>query len=129
MRIAGGLGLHAPGRKNLNENAAIGCVVVDDQHARAADHDWLPSFSDLGWLAAAEPRREMERAAVPDAALHPDVAMHQMDKSRGDGQAEPRAAETARGRGIRLFEFAKNHFLLLGRNSNSRIADREAQHT
>ena len=47
---------------------------------------------------------EVEGAALPDFALHPDPAAHQLDQLRGDRQAQAGAAVAARGRAVGLRE-------------------------
>ena len=51
-----------------------------------------------------EAHREVERAPLPDGALDPDPAAHQLDQARGDRQPEPGAAVLARGRAVGLRE-------------------------
>ncbi len=62
----------------------------------------------------------MKGAAVAHVALHPDPAAHHLHQSRGDGQAQPGAAELARRGAVRLRESLEDELLLFRRRCRCR---------
>jgi hypothetical protein len=74
-----------------------------------------------------EARRELEGAAMARLAVHPDPAAHQANQRRRDGQAEAGAAEAARRRPVGLAEGLEDRRVLLFRDADAGVGDREAQ--
>lgn len=68
----------------------------------------------------------LKRAALAGLARDLDVAAHHGEKAMADGEAEPRAAVLARRRSIRLGEWLKQAFQLLGGHADAGIGDDEA---
>ena len=63
----------------------------------------------------------------PDLAFDPDVAAHQLDQPRRDRQAEAGAAEAAGRRAVRLRERLEDQLLLVARDADAGVDDREVQ--
>ena len=64
---------------------------------------------------------------VARLALDPDASAHQLDQRGGDRQAEPGAAEPARGRAVGLRERLEDRARFSARNADAGVAHREAQ--
>src|SRR5262249_43207581 len=58
-------------------------------------------------------------------ALHLHVAAHHARELAGDGEPEPSAAETLRGRGISLAELLEQFCLLLRSHADAAVRDRK----
>src|SRR6516164_6278805 len=58
-------------------------------------------------------------------ARHRDVAAHHARELAGDGEPEPSAAETLRGRGISLAELLEQLRLLLRGHADAAVGDRK----
>ena len=71
-------------QEHLVEDAAVGGVVVHDQHRQPVQPSRLGSGRLRPWPAAARSKRrgEVERAALARLALDPDPAAHQLDQLR-----------------------------------------------
>ena len=69
----------------------------------------------------------MKSAALTGLAFHPDVASHQANQARRDGQAEAGTAVLPRGRTVRLGEGFEDQFLLFGGNSNAGVGHAEVK--
>ncbi len=115
---------HAPAARPLLEDAAVGRVVVDDQHREAA-HVGRVAFRLL--LRAAEPGGELEGAALAFDALDPDASAHHTDELRADGEPEAGAAELAAGRAVGLGEGLEDQVLLVGGDADAGVRDLEVQ--
>src|SRR5262245_47516266 len=61
--------------------------------------------------------------ALTRLARHPHIAAHHTRELAGDGEAEPRAAETLCGSFIRLAELLEQLRLLLSRHADAGIGD------
>ena len=70
-------------------------------------------------------KEKRERAALAGAALHADLTAEQMRKLGTDRQTQPRAAETPARGAVGLAERFENDLLLVRRNADARIDDRE----
>jgi hypothetical protein len=88
--------------QRLLQHLARGRIVVRDQHAQFREP--LRQHLARARLSDAEPRREVEGAALSGRALDPDPAAHELDEAAADGEAEPGAAVLARGRHVGLRE-------------------------
>ena len=116
-------------------------VVVDHQHAQGdglAQAQRRPFATALFaavfiamFVAVFIPDRqldlEVEAAAAALRAVQPQPAAHQAHQALADRQAQPGAAEAARGRGLGLREAAEDALLILGRDADARIAHRHLQ--
>ena len=121
----------APQAQRLVEDAAIGVVVVDDQHALPGgdvDGPGRPRL-DARRRPGGEARgdREREDAAVAFAAGQRDRAAHQRHEAAGDGQAQAGAAERARDAGVGLLEGVEHPRLLRLGDADARVADGEGE--
>ena len=74
-----------------------------------------------------EPCGEGERAAPPRLALHTDLAAHQADQPRGDGQAQAGAAVPSRGGAVHLFEGPEDPVQIVGRDADTGVGHHEAE--
>ena len=123
-----GLGLHAPRGEHLDQDAAVGVVVVDNQDRQVADDIGIsglrPSRDVIGESEAA---CEMECAAAPDFTFEPKFPAHEGDEAGGDGESESRSAVLARGGCVGLSEGVENDLLLFWRNSDSGVVHLEMQ--
>ncbi len=68
--------------------------------------------------------REPEGRAHTRFALNAEIPAHHRRELFGDGEPQPRAAEFARGRAIRLHEFLENMAARFFRNADARIRHR-----
>ena len=95
---------HAPGGQLVVEDAAVGRVVVHDEHAASGHrrHDGQGRLNGGGPLL--EPCREPERRSLSLDAAHADLAVHQLDEPPRDGEAQAGPAELARRRTVSLGE-------------------------
>jgi hypothetical protein len=120
-----------PFRSLQLEHAAVGRVVVDDQHALAgerrlhADEIALPG---RGEIAHRGNDREIERRALALAtALRPHPAAHQLGETLADREAEAGAAVLARRRRIGLRKRLKEPAHSFGGEADAGIAHGERQ--
>ena len=90
--------VHFPVAKHSGQDAAIGVVIVDDQHGNALQ---LAGFEMLlatwGRRGQSETSSERKHAALPRIAHHPDPPVHLAHKLRRDRQPQTCAAVPARG--------------------------------
>ncbi len=71
---------------------------------------------------------ERERAALDRDALQVDFAAQQAGDFAADGQAQAGAAIAAAGAAVGLLEGLENDLLLVGRNADAGVRDREGDH-
>ena len=76
---------------------------------------------------ATEPRRKTKGAAPPRLTVHGDPPAHQGHQPGCNRQAQPCAAVLPRGGGVLLLESPEDRLLLLGRNADAGVGDREVQ--
>ena len=120
--------LHLPAAQPLLEDAAVGAVIIDDQHRQVVKQHRRSDSNLLRWLRlTTEPRREGKGATLARLACHGDLPTHQGHQPGGDGQAQPGAAVLARGGRILLLEGPEDFLLLVGWNADAGIADFESQ--
>ena len=110
----------------VSEHRSCAGVVVHHERAHPA-------------LIGGEPRRQRRRRAHPEArgepegaphprhTLHPHLPTHQLGEVLGDDEAESRASEATRGRGVRLREALEEPSDLLRRQPDPRVAHGVAQ--
>jgi hypothetical protein len=67
----------------------------------------------------------MELASAALFALHPYLAIHEMDQPMADGQTETGAAESARGGGICPGKGFEDGFAFVGGNTDAGVAHDE----
>ena len=119
---------HAPAREHLVEDAAIGGIVIDHEHAQALER--FPADRarrGRGLVRRVEVGGEMKRAALADGAFDPHPAVHQLHEPLRDRQTEAGAAIAARGGAVRLREGLENLFLLLRRNADAGVGHGKVQ--
>ena len=71
--------------------------------------------------------REMEAASLSGLAVHPQLAVHQLDQARGDGQAESGPSELAGGRSVGLRESLEDQRLFVLGDADAGVPNVEAQ--
>ena len=119
---------HAPAREHLVEDAAIGGIVIDHEHAQALERFTADrARRGRGLVRRVEVGGEMKRAALADCALDPHPAVHQLHEPLRDRQTEAGAAIAARGGAVRLGEGLKNLLLLLRRNADAGVGHGKVQ--
>ena len=94
-----------------------------------------PASMRLDGAAVVRKRRRRRAGAVKwnvlpraELALDPDAAAHQLDERRRDRQAQAGAAEPARRRAVGLAEGLEDRGVLVRRDADAGVADREVQH-
>jgi hypothetical protein len=96
--------LHPPAAEHVDQDPAVGSVVVDDQH-RQADQAQAPGpHPGQRPGRPAEPRGEVEGTPPAGLALGPDPPAHQLDEPHADGQSQPGPAVLPSGRAVGLDE-------------------------
>ena len=85
--------------------------------------DWPASLS--GWPY---PQRQVQGEAAPLAGLagEADLAAQQIGELAADGQPQPGAAELTAGGHVRLLEGFEDDGLLVGRDADARVGNRES---
>ena len=79
------------------------------------------------WCGCRPNRAVNDEGAASSRRRSPrDLAAHQGHQPRGDRQAQARAAVLPRGRGVGLLEGAEDLLLLVARDADAGVADREA---
>ena len=123
------VGHHLPTAEDLVEDAAVGGVVIDDEHPHPMKTRRFRG-QGFGGLAVGQVEADdkVEPASPADFAFHPDTAAHEADQARGDGQAQARAAVAARRRSVGLLEHLEDGRLFLRRDADPRVGDDEVQH-
>src|SRR5262249_34233936 len=96
-----------------------------DQHLRRRNHARSRRAYVLLSLQVGFGQVEGEGTSLPRHALQPDFAAQQMCDLAADGKAQPRAAVLAAGSSIRLLEGFEDDALLLCRNTDAGVFDRE----
>src|SRR5579864_2993996 len=82
----------------------------------------------LCWLRLqAEAGGEVEHTPAVRLAFHPYLARHQPNQSRRNGQAQSRSSILSRRRSVGLSEGLENESLLVERNPDASVRDREMQ--
>ena len=74
-----------------------------------------------------EPGGEVERAAPPELALHPDLSPHELDQPRGDRQTQTCPTVFSGGGAVRLGKGLEYPSLDLGWNADPRVRDGEVE--
>ena len=120
--------LHPPRPEPLLQDAAVGGVVVHDEHAQVAELGRWPGGDRLraGRLPP-EPRREGEGAAPARPAVHGDLPAHEVHQPGGDRQAQPGSTVPPRGRGVLLLEGPEDPLLPLGGDADAGVAHHEVK--
>ena len=82
-----------------------------------------------GGASSAAPERQLEPERRPGTRLadQPEPAAHELHQLPADGEPETGAAETARGRGVRLRERHEEALLVLVRDADPRVDDVEVE--
>src|SRR6266702_1166 len=111
---------HMPTDNVLMQNCTVDRVVIDRQHAQAAQVHALtryPRGRETKWDG------EPECAALSRLAVHAYFAAHQTHELRRDGETESGTAMLPRGRKVGLRKRLEQARLLLRGNADSRIGD------
>ena len=109
----------------------VGDGVLDQEHAQGhALDDRLAGRRGLvgAGLGEPEPRREMERAALPRLALQAHRASEGVHEAGGDGQPQTGAPVAPGGRRVGLHELLEDRLLLARRYADAGIGHVETQH-
>ena len=140
--IASHMHLHTGCAQQLGGHSLIDQVVLGQQHPGARQallhgrqrvRRRLPG--GLGQRAVLahrpigmrQPGREPETAALPQHAVHPNLAAHQLSQVPGDGQAQAGATKAPGAGVVGLFKGVKQAVQLVWRHTHARIGDRELQ--
>jgi hypothetical protein len=93
-----------PTAEQMHEQAAVGFVVVGDEHPLAMNH--LRRRSGVAGRLRAPFQNEVEPEGRPFAGytVHADTTAHQLDQLSGDRQAQSGATEPPGGRAVHLGE-------------------------
>ena len=118
-----GPGAHSPGGEELLQGEPLAGVLDDDRHLQLALR-WEVLGARGGLL---EQRGELEPAPLPDLALDPDPALHQLDELGRDRQPEPGALVPSRDVLVAAIERREDPALLVGRNPGAGVRDGEPQ--
>ena len=121
--LATAVGRIAQSPQRALEDAAIGVVVVDDQHPHALERGRRPGRRRR--RDDAKVRVESKHAAASHLALDRDDAAHPRDELCADGEAEARAAVQPCARAVGLGEGLEDPRVRLRGNPDPGIGGRE----
>ena len=114
LSTTGNRGLHAPIIENSAKDKLVGPIVIDHQHAQAAQFILL---FDSGYgliqrfVGMAKANDKVKRAAHTGLAFHPNASPHHFHQFFRNGQAQARSAEVAGGGSVCLSERLKDQNL------------------
>ena len=114
--------VETPASQLFQQDFAVDRIVVDDQHPGAGDVDRHGRRGRARRMRRHR-RGEPEDRAAADLALDADLAAHQIDQPRGDGEAEAGAFVTAGGRAVDLREFLEDGLQLVRRDADAGVLD------
>lgn len=105
------------------QDKPVSGVVIDDQHPQSAQIRACGQNFPVAGDLFRQPCREPEQAAFARFTLHPNLAAHELDELRADGQTQARAAVFARGGAVGLREGLKQALLCRRRNADTGVGD------
>ncbi len=117
--------LHAPAPAPAGDHRTHRIVRIDEQHPPSGEIRRRHLRQVVRIDAATRTERELR--ATARLALHADRAAHVSDEALRDGQSQPGATVTARGRGIGLHEWCEQVRQSLGGNADAGIAHDDFQ--
>ena len=100
-----------------------GATSMTDRPARSGA---AKVFCSPAWLSAASGTDTSKVEPTPGVAFQRNAAAHPLDDAFADAKPEAGAAIIAGGAFVRLFEFAKNSLLGVGRDADAGVAYQEA---
>ena len=125
--IRGHAGLHAPGGKRLIQHPPIGGIVIHNQNWHTVQRHRRGSLRLRSCFGPPKSRREVESAPLARLALHPDPSLHHGYQARRNRQSQAGAAEPPGGGTICLRKSLEDNLLLLPRNADPGVTDREVE--
>lgn len=123
--------VEAEGGKHAGEDETVSGVVIGDEELAAGA---VVAGDGLGWwgvgggvdIGEGEGEGEVEGSAVVGLAIELDGAVHELDETLADGEAEA-SAEGGLLAGTGLFERFKNELVLVGGDAGAGIGDAEGE--
>ena len=121
--------LHVPVGEDVVQDATIGAVVIDHQHAHAAQPRRLRRRDRHGGrLPDLEAGGKMKLTALADLALEPDATAHQLDQLCRDRQPQAGAAVAPRRRAVGLRKCLEDRNVFVRRDAEARVGHAKVQH-